>query len=328
MKYLIVDDDAELYKQMYHDLFLDENIKKYNIEEIERMRIPRILMPIYRLHFNQRINFRIFLPFKGIWTSCYQLHKYRFDSNEKYCIIFLNGTLREHFSKKYLEKLKREHENINLVMILYDSFSNPNAKRAIDMIPIFDTVFSFDKIDCEKNGFEYIYSTFSKPDFVKKDSNYYSSAFFVGFAQGRLEMLKNTFKIITKKIKNCKFIIAGVHENEKENIKDVIYNKTISYKEELQYAYNTDCIVEIIRDGQTGVSLRTCEAICFNKKLLTNNIKIKEMPFYDERYIQVFEDVEKINLDFLENDIVVKYDKNDFFSPINIVKRLNEIYSE
>lgn len=328
MKYLIVDDEAELYKQMYHDLFLYENIKKYNIEEIERMRIPRILMPIYRLHFNQRINFRIFIPFKGIWTSCYQLHKYKFDSNEKYCVIFLNGTLREHFSKKYLEKLKREHENIKLVMILYDSFSNPNAKRAIDMIPIFDTVFSFDKGDCEKHGFEYIYSTFSKPDFVKKDSNYYSSAFFVGFAQGRLKILKNTFKRITERIKNCKFIIAGVHENEKENIKDVIYNKTISYKEELQYAYNTDCIVEIIRDGQTGVSLRTCEAICFNKKLLTNNKKIKEMPFYDERYIHVFENAEKIDLDFLENDIVVKYDKNDFFSPINIVKRLNEIYAE
>ena len=64
-------------------------------------------------------------------------------------------------------------------------------------------------------------------------------------------------------------------------------------------AYNTDCIVEVVKEGQTGVSLRTCEAIAFNKKLLTNNVQIKEMPFYDSRFISVFTDSDEIDTEFV-----------------------------
>ena len=94
------------------------------------------------------------------------------------------------------------------------------------------------------------------------------------------------------------------------------------------YSYNTECVVEIVREGQTVFTLRTCEAVAFNKKLLTNNKNLKNMPFYDERYMYIFDDVDDIDMNFLLNRDSVLYEKNDYFSPINILKRLDEIYSK
>lgn len=320
MKFIVIDDEHELYKRMFADCFKES---KYNIEEIPRMQIPGYVKTVYNIHFSDKINRRIWLPGKMLlWKKCYKLHKYPFDLNDRYCVLFMNGSLRYHFSKQYLNNFKRNHPNVKLVMIMYDSFSNPTAKRAISMIPIFDYVFSFDKADCNKYGFEYIYSTFSKPDFVKCDDSKKTKAFFIGFGLGRLELLQRTFQHITEKVSGCKFYIAGVNEKEQKEIKDVYYNVTMPYDEELQMAFNTECVVEIVKKGQTGVSLRTCEAIAFNKKLLTNNQSLREMPFYDSRFMQIFDAPDNIDIEFIQEKMDVKYEDSDFFSPLKIIDRL------
>lgn len=322
MKFLIIDDEHILYRRMFADCFKPN---KYNIEEVPRMKIPKALSWLYRIHFSNKINRHLWLPFKMIWKPFYCLHKYDFDDKEEYFILFLNGSLRLHFSEKYLLQLKKAHHNVKLVMILYDSFSNPSAKRSIEMIPCFDYVFSFDPGDCEKHGFEYIYSTFSKPDFVSSDEQKKSTAFFIGFGVGRLHILQCVFKKITEKVSGCKFYIAGVKNEDQKPITDVIYNQTMPYDEELQMAYNTDCIVEIVREGQTGITLRTCEAVAFNKKLLTNNTSLKDMTFYDKRYMSVFSSVEDIDIDFIKCDMKVEYSDTNYFSPLRILDRLNVI---
>lgn len=322
MKILVIDDEHELYKRMFSDLFKET---KYNIKEIPRMTIPSILKPIYAVHFSDRINRHLWLPLKSIWNGFYALHKYPFDEKETYYVLFMNGSLKYHFSRKYLKKLKGEHPNVKLVMILYDSFSNPTAQRAIGMIPDFDYVFSFDQGDCEKHGFERIYSTFSKPDLVETDDNKKSTAFFIGYGIGRLQILQKTFERITSEVDGCKFYIAGVKEEQQKVIPGVQYNVTMPYAEELQMAYNTDCIVEIVKEGQTGVSLRTCEAIAFNKKLLTNNQSLLQMPFYDKRYMQVFKEPDEIDVNFIKTKMDIHYDDTDYFSPVKIIDRLAEI---
>lgn len=322
MKILVIDDEHELYKRMFADLFKET---KYDIEEIPRMTVPAALQPIYTVHFSDRINRHLRLPLKGVWKNFYALHKYPFDEKETYYVLFMNGSVKYHFSKGYLQALKEEHPNVKLVMILYDSFSNPAARRAIGMIPEFDYVFSFDQGDCEKHGFERIYSTFSKPDFVEADDSKKSTAFFIGYGIGRLQILQKTFEKITSEVDGCKFYIAGVKEDQQKMISGVQYNVTMPYAEELKMAYNTDCIVEIVKDGQTGVSLRTCEAIAFHKKLLTNNQSLPQMPFYDRRYMQVFKEPDKIDVDFIRTKMNVQYEDADYFSPVKIADRLAEI---
>lgn len=319
MKFLIIDDEHELYKIMYSDLFKPN---EYSIEEIPRLVVPPVLQKLKRLHFNEKINRHWWIPGKSIWNKYYELSKYKFNNEEDYVIIFLNGTLRHYYSKEYLMDIKNKHKNVKLVMVLYDSFADPSAKRAIDMIEIFDMIFSFDVEDSNKYGFEHIYSTFSVPNKLEVDKKLYSKAFFIGNAAGRLNMLQSFMKEIALKVKKCDFTIVGV-KKEKQKFNDYIkYNKYLPYMQVLQKSYNTDCIIEILKPGQTGVSLRTCEAILFNKKLLTNNDAIKDMPFYDERFMRVFHNVDDIDYEFLNKDIEVRYESNNYFSPLIIIEKI------
>lgn len=327
MKYLIIDDEHELYKNMFSGIF--EN-NKYDIEEVERVHVPFGLKFFYKIHFSDKINRNIFLPFKCVWNKLYGLSRYKFEKEQEYFIIFMNGSLRYHFSIKYLKKLKKKNPNVKYAMIMYDSFSNPAAKRAIKMIPIFDIVLSFDDNDCNKYGLEKIYSTFSYPKGMIKNDKYKSKAFFVGQADTRIDIMKKVFEYITKSVSGCKFIVNGIKKSEEKIIKDVWYNHPLTYKEELLMAYNTDCIFEFVKEGQTGITLRTCEAIAFNKKLITNNLNIVNMPFYDKKYMRVFKTEKDIDISFVEEEKDVNYNKEsiEYFSPERIIKIIEKKFEK
>lgn len=317
MKFLIIDDEHELYKMMYSDLF---SSNKYDVEEINKFSKFNVLeVVLNKIYFSEKINRHLFLPFKELWNSKYTLSEYIFDFNEQYWIVVLNGSLRNYYSKIYFRKLKKAHSNVKLCMVMYDSSSNPSAKRSFDMIEVFDKVFSFDIGDCDKYGFEHIYSTLSYPPFVKNDYNYQSNIFFVGYPGGRENILYGSMKKILSQISNCVFIVPG---SDNIDLRSGIQNRTISYSDELMYTFNTECILEVVREGQTGVTLRTCESVLFNKKLLTNNKAIKEMPFYNPEYMSVFSSIEDLNLDFICNDIKPDYKYNGWFSPLIILERL------
>lgn len=322
MKYILLDDENELYKNMYGDL-LKHCPNYYHVEELPRfVKMPKWLEKIRNWHFGNRANRFFDMPGKGLWTKFYELSQYKFDPKEEYWVIVLNGTLRHYYSYQYFLKLKKNHKNVRIAMVMYDSFSNHAAKRAISIIPVFDKVFSFDKADCMRYGLDFIYSTFSMPDNVKQDSNYYSRAFFVGAAVSRLDMLQRTFKRIAEHIDNCEFHIFGVNKAQTKYSDLIVYNKWMPYSEVLQYSYNTDCIVEIVREKQSGISLRVCEAVLFNKKLVTNNENVKSYPFYNPEYIHIFNTPEDIDLSFFDKKINVDYHYSGYFSPIVILDKL------
>ena len=322
-KYLIVNDEHELYDVMYADLFRTE---RYDIQQINRFEpMPRVIRDINNLHFSDRINRHVWLPFKGLWNRWYTLNHYPFDSSERYWIIFLNGAFRNYYSKEYLLEFKNTHPNVRLAMIMYDSYSNKHARRAIEFMSLFDKVFSFDEEDCRKHGLERIYSTFSFPSFVRKDEQFHRGAFFVGAAEGRLELMEKCFSKISSIVRNCQFNVVGVPKKQQRIPEVITYNIGMPYKEALQYSYNSDLVVELVRDGQAGISLRTCEAIFFNKKLLTNNSCIKKMPFYDSRFMSIFHNGDDIDLDFVQNSVEVQYEKGNWFSPLRIIERLDNL---
>ena len=65
------------------------------------------------------------------------------------------------------------------------------------------------------------------------------------------------------------------------------------------------CIVDLTRDNQTGLTLRPLESLFFGKKLITNNVNIKNYPFYCSSNIFVLnlDDASKLK-DFLATPYV------------------------
>lgn len=318
MKFLIVDDEHELYKRMYADIL---HKKDSSITEISNFQdLPLLLNALEKTVFNRRLNRHMKVPFKKLYDKYYTLSSYNWNPDEKYWVLMLNGTLCAYYSEEYLRNFKRTHKNVKLAMVLYDCFANRSAQRAISMISLFDKVFSFDEEDAAKHGLQHIYSTFSTPDYLKTNAMYQSNAFFIGTGADREEELNADLSYIASRIDNCKFGIVGVENQKYKGL--IEYNKPISYQEEQMYAYNTNCIVEIVKRGQAGITLRTCEAIVFNKKLLTNNASIKSLPFYDPRYMSVFETAKDIDIDFIRDNREVDYKYDGYFSPRRVIELL------
>jgi hypothetical protein len=93
---------------------------------------------------------------------------------------------------------------------------------------------------------------------------------------------------------------------------------------------HTNCILEVVGDRYTGMTLRTVEALCFKKKLLTNNSTIEHMPFYDHRSIRIFknDDLGTIDPEFIKKKELVTYNYDNEYSPIAFCKRVQTDFEE
>ena len=328
MKYLIIDDNNELYKMMYRDIL--NPIQEFDVEEVPREKMGGLLNIIYKFHTASRFNQKVQLPFKGIWSKFYGLSQYEFNKSEQYCVIILNGTLWKGYTYKYLKKFKEKNPNVYLALIFHDSMKILFYRDSVEKrLSLFDYIFSFDEDDCEKYGFTHFYQVYSRPDFVNEDKKYKSDVFLAANGTKRVRAVHDVF-INLCKVCNPRVLMTNVYSSEQivdEGDKSIIYNKPISYKEELQYAYNTNCMLEIVTKGQTGITLRTVEAICFNKKLLTNNSMIKNMPFYDSRYMKLISEMKDIeDYDrFINNNDEVHYENCNYFSPIMLLRKINKM---
>lgn len=88
--------------------------------------------------------------------------------------------------------------------------------------------------------------------------------------------LTRYIRVLTVSPKNC--------------LKSSLYSmKNISYKKILTEEMKSRCIIDIVKEGQEGLTLRVLEALFLNKKLLTNNQKVKELDFYHPNNILSFE---------------------------------------
>lgn len=318
MKFIIVDDEHELYKTMFADV-----LSTADVVEIPKFKCGAPYFDKFRkIYFSEKINRHFMLPQGGLWDKFYSIFSYPFEDTEEYALIFLNGTIRNYYSKKTLLKFKMKYKNVKLVMLMYDSMASKNVYRYRNKFDVFDAILTFDSEDAKKYGFIKMNQTFSKPSNLVVDSNKKTDAFFIGYSGSRLDILHGCYERLSSKLNRVDFRIVGVEEEKKLSGSRIVYNASLSYHETLQMEYNTGCIVEVLKPGQSGPTLRMCEAIVFGKRLLTNNKYVLELPFYDPRYIQYFESVDKIDLSFFDKDKItekVTYAYNNEFSPKKVL---------
>lgn len=325
MKFIIIDDENELFNIMFYDLNFNKEVEKIS----HFVPDSKIMNYLRKFHFNSKINSRINLPFKCIWKNKYTIYNYNYDSEEQYFILFLNGCLRFYYDRKILSDFKRKHPNVSLVLLLYDSHANPNSQFALRKKDLFDLIFTFDPKDAYTHDYEYIYSTLSDITPLLKKKENKSDIFYVGRAVNRLPLMHKVLKKISDNVKNCDFYISGIKNKNDCIYPDIIeYNKYIPYNKVLEKVLNTDCLIEFVMPNQTGITLRTCEAIIFNKKLITNNKELVNTPFYNPKYMKIFNDETDIDIEFIKRNIEVDYKYDGIFSPNVIMEKIKEIENQ
>jgi hypothetical protein len=103
-----------------------------------------------------------------------------------------------------------------------------------------------------------------------------------------------------------------------------IFDKKLSYRNTLSLISQSKSILEIVQENQSGLTLRSMEALFFNKKLLTNNASIKNYDLYSKENIFIIgeDDINRISefvntpFKILDKDILEQYDFKEWLKRI------------
>ncbi len=198
--------------------------------------------------------------------------------------------------------IKKKCPNVRFIFFYIDIINSKYSRKANLLLKknpnIFDLVYTSDMNDARSSSLIYHPLPYS----------YLSSEYTVNFAGDEKKDLtfcaniKRRSALILKVLKGCKennistsmaLFSNDISERQlfseyKNNVK--ILNHFMKYDESLKFTLNANCMLDIVQDGQTALSMRPYEAVVFNKKLLTNNPFILDFEFYNENYIQFFSD--------------------------------------
>ncbi|WP_392560007.1 hypothetical protein [Orbus mooreae] len=203
--------------------------------------------------------------------------------------------------------------NCKKILILRDTIdvvedSMKNKKHWLDkdksyideIIPYFNKVYSFDLDDCQKYNFLYLeqFLPFTYSDIQKIRDEFSQkvrtslTCFFVGEFWPNRESIINQLTPVLH-ANNCQTDFYLVHYNKQQDNYPSEHNNyqqtPLTYQENIQKSMDADIILEINHTGQSGLSLRTIEAILLNKKLITTNKAVKNYEFYTPEQIFILE---------------------------------------
>jgi hypothetical protein len=137
---------------------------------------------------------------------------------------------------------------------------------------------SFDKENCKKYhmnfNHQYYFKSFVSKETVEPEWDVY----FCGSDSGRGKEISDAYRIFQDLNLTTKFQVVYP---QYKNLPEEIISPAVSYEKVRDNIAKTKCILEIVRDGQSGPTLRVMEALYFGKKLITNNRYVKSEEFYD-----------------------------------------------
>lgn len=263
-----------------------------------------------RLH---KIHHFMKLPLKGVWIKKY-LSEIPLSKKEKN-IIFIKDVSIYTVNEKFIKYLQKNF-SAKVILYTFNPIKRKGGKGYIGNVEIeklkrwYDLVIVCDPDDASKYKLDLILEIYSKIDFTEaKESK--KDLLFVGREKGREGLIESIYQVLKFYDINVEIDICG---KGKERGDGWNYIEYIPYGQIIEKVRESNCILEVLQKGQSGMTQRTMEALVYNKKLLTNNKHIVEMPFYNKDYIQVFEKPEDIDVNFITERIAVDYGYRDEYS--------------
>lgn len=212
----------------------------------------------------------------------------------------------------FLEKLKNLNPNAKFINFHWDSIRA--EYDYLHIMKFFDKIYSFDYRDAQTNNeINYLplfyideYLEHGKiPDYKKKEID----LLFIGSWRDteRYQLVKSTQKICKQNQLRFYYYLNYPFKAQFDSLKKGIIAKEsrhrkLSHKEILKLFSISNTIIDFPSSFQTGLTIRTFEALGAGKKLITINKNIMTEPFYDPQYINVVDlNNFDLNIDFIKN---------------------------
>ncbi|MBL1226225.1 oligosaccharide biosynthesis protein Alg14 [Enterococcus sp. BWR-S5] len=161
-------------------------------------------------------------------------------------------------------------------------FWNHMTKEKIQLLyrtqaePYIDAYYTFDPLEAQEFHLNHN-STFYSRRMLLPNKELKRDLFFGASDNGRREVAQSLLMIFNYLKLDTHYFILNGRGNEQKGY--------LSYEDYLNFVAESKGILEIMRPGQTGITLRSLEALFFKKKLVTTNRKIRHYHFYNPENI-------------------------------------------
>lgn len=215
-------------------------------------------------------------------------------------ILVLNADTFDHSTLEYMKKCANR-----FITFLYDNLDRCPVQ---DKLHFFDKIYSFDDKDIEKHGFERLTNYNYLPFLSQEKQNPSEDALYItSYDKKRIKQLD----ILSQKFEELrlKFDLYVIGKKSWKNQlmkpfsknKIVFTRKRINHENLPEFYKRTKVILDLMRENQYGLSFRVFEAMALEKKIITDNEKIKNYDFYNPNNILVLnKDFSNIIKEFFE----------------------------
>ena len=295
--YVIFSTPNDYYKSIYTDVINMDNVLYINGRLDTKSKVLTLLC---RLHTSPKTNNILPLPFKGIWNRW--VFRGRFDNDNPICFIFFEDYF--WFGERFVKYLRKKYKGCKIVFYYQDMVERTKRCKNPDEIrKLVDFMISYDKGQAEKYQMALFQDVYSKTDIEEDNTLEERDVFFCGIVKDRLNKILSVYDRCVELGLTTRFYLVGVKEEDRVIKDGLIYGDKLPYRRYLQLMQKSKAILEILSGNSKGYTLRVGEAVCYNKKLITNNLSIKEEKIYSKDNICAFDSVEEITKEFIEGQV-------------------------
>jgi len=281
-------------------LLIAPHFHEYHIEITKILRGLDANVTFYEEVFYSRvytlIRDKLFSPLNKILDNLYFARILKSIQSNEYDIFFLiRGGL---ITDEFLQMAKETSPHAYCVMYQWDSMVHNDYKSKIKY---FDKAYTFDKYDANNLKINYLplFYTNDYANIKNTQSDLICDVCFFGtYHSDRLHIIKAVAMFCEKnKLKFEYHLYAGrinislLLLQKKIKFSDIKYFKshTVTLSEIIKQYSVSKAVLDIEMTNQTGLTMRTIEALGSGRKLLTTNINIKESEVFDENFVQVLD---------------------------------------
>lgn len=240
-----------------------------------------------------------------------------------YLLVNRGEVVPEFFLKEFIQS----QNNCKYIFYTWDSFQNNG--HCLSILKYFDKKMTFDHADAEKYGLEHrpLYFTDKYRKIYNSDIEKQYDLLFLGTAHSDRYLISTQISdwCTSNHLKSyCYYYMQGKFVYLFKKYFDKSFQmfdysklsfKSLDSNQIVEFYDRSDVILDISHPFQSGLTMRTFEAVGAGKKLITTNFNIKNYPFYNENNILII-DRKNIELDInffknkyltLDQDVYEKY---------------------
>lgn len=209
-------------------------------------------------------------------------------------IFVING---QTISQKFLRQLKIDFPRAKFLLYMWDSFKN--RKNSLKNLHFFDSISTFDNEDSKKYGANFRPLFYSRGFKMPSSKNKYDVSFVGTIHSDRYEVLRRFKGQLPKEATFYSYMylqalwvfyyyklkIAGMRLASSDEFEYSPLTKQKLY----EVFIDSKAILDIEHPKQSGLTMRTFEALGSEKKLITTNKIITQYDFYDSNNICVID---------------------------------------